>query len=290
MAPALTSTKRPFDPIQDSLTPAAKKLRADPTEPEPKSESDSPTEPSAGLSIHWDTKDTQQDKRRAFTIQFLESFQKVCGDGLLSVPSRCSGGPLAGRYDYRRWAINMEKVLGMNGVAAAVEGKLVADSELSSYPHLRITLARVNALASHIINVNVTESSRSHLRGSKSPQESWQKLRDLYQLSPSELSLEGWSLIKEKKISHYSSACEYTGALQDAWLQVCMDQKDLFKQTQPMLCTALLHGLDGHEWSSWKQTFLTDAQLGADFQKLADKVKSLDPQIRSKSKQRPMLK
>ena len=284
---ALTSTKRPFDPIEDSLSPDAKKLRCA-ARLELKAERDSPAAPSPGIPRDHDTEDTEDD-RQVFTVRYLEIFKRKPDTKFTPGNIKCRGGPLAGRYDYRRWAREMGEIFETNGLKEAIEGKLVALGQLAGSP-FQAELVRVHTIARHIINSNVNESSRASLHGIRCSQETWEKLRKLYQLSPSEMSLEGWGLIKEKRISHYTSAIQYTTALEDAWRQVCMDQDDMFKQTQPMLCTALLHGLDGFEWSLWKNTILANGDIATDFEKLADKVKDQDPLIRSKSRQRPMLK
>lgn len=284
MAPALTTVKRPYDPVEESARTANKRHCGDPAEPQPYSSSPEPPL----RSKDQDTENIEEDQRLLDTVRFLEDWRDTYGDDSEPRFAKCTGGPLAGRYDYRRWTSEIKDVLVANGVMEVIEGKLINQPPGSL---LRGEFLRVEAIARHLLGINMTESNRAILRQSRCPYEFWEKLRNMYQLSPFELSLEGWSLMKEKKISQFSSALEYTSTLSDAWRQVCMDRDDMFQQTQPMLCTALLHGLDGLQWSLWKNTFVTSGNLESDFQTLASKVREADPLMRGKSKQqRPMLK
>ncbi|KAJ5348772.1 hypothetical protein MYU51_006985 [Penicillium brevicompactum] len=288
MAPALTTAKRPYDPVEESARTASKRHCGDPTEPQLRSPSDSSAEPSLNRPKDQDTEKIEEDKRLLDTIRFLEEWRDTYGNDSEPRSAKCAGGPLAGRYDYRRWASEMKDVFIANGVMEVIEGKLISQPPGSP---LRDDFLRVEAIARHLLGINVTESNRALLWQSRCPYEFWDKLRKTYQLSPFELSLEGWSLMKEKKISQFSSALEYTSALSDAWRQVCMDRDDMFQQTQPILCTALLHGLDGLQWSLWKNNLVSGGNLESDFETLAGKVRESDPLMRGKSKQqRPMLK
>jgi len=293
MTRALTTAKRSHDSIEDSTSPASKKRRGDPTESEPNAQSASSSESSpVEQSKEHEAELTPEDKEKlAHTISFVEAsydeYPDNCDLSEVFSAGKCRRGPLSGRYDYRRWARNMRIIFRVNSLVDVVEGKLA--KEPLSRP-LRKQLCRLEFIVTNLISINLPESNRGIVWDAATPHEGWEKLRELYQLSPSELSLEGWSIIKETKITQCSSATDYTGKVTDAWRQVCMDRKDLFEQTQPMLCTVYLHGLDGHQWSLWKINSLNIDSPEADFAKLVVRVENVDPQFRRNPVRNPMLK
>jgi hypothetical protein len=294
MASVLITAKRSCDSFEDSTSLISKRPRRDPTETESNATSVSLLESSpVGQSKEHSTEQTPEDEERlAHTVWFVEAsyhdFPDNCNLSELFSTSKCRKGPLFGRYDYRRWAINMRTIFQLNGLMQVVEGKLLVKEPLSS--PLRKQLCRLQFIAKNLISINLPESNRKTVWDAERSHEAWEKLREIYQLSPHELSLEGWSIIKEKKITQCSSADEYISTLIDAWRQVCMDRDDLYQQTQPMLCTAFLHGLDGYQWASWKNNLINLDSPETDISKLSAKVRDLDPLYRRTPVRNPLLK
>jgi hypothetical protein len=296
MTSVLTTTKRSRDTFEDSTpNPIPKRPRGAPTESKLNAEGASSPElltakqPKEHAAEESTEDEEEEQENPPETIKFIEDcYRHFDDDCILSeVFAVSKHTPLSGRYDYRRWSAAMTATFCMHGLVDLVEGKVVIKGPLPR--PLQKQLTRLENIAMQIIRLNLPESNHGIVQRAKSSHEVWEKLREIYKLSPSETSLEGWSIIKETKITRCSSAGDYIGTMKCGWMQVCMDRDDLYEQTQPMLCTALLHGLDGHEWAMWKTTFMKIDSPETDFEVLAQKVREVDPLYRQTPMRNPFL-